>query len=789
MKWIGSCFFLCITLFSKAQPQNIQLAKGKWTIQQYSTHIIKLTFQPKGYTTNENISDAVILKPTNNTHQPAFKRKGDTLFIGNAKLVQTCQAEQYRGFRFLLDKNEMIFGGGERALPLNRRGYRLNLYNAPAYGYSEGAENLNYSVPFFTSSRGYALFFDNPSKGYADIGKTNKDIFEAGFISGELNVYIIEGNDYASILSSYHQLTGTQPLPPRWALGNLMSRFGYTSQQEVADIAATMKEQHIPLDAVIFDLFWFGDSVKGTMGNLEWVNHTKWPAPEKMIRSFNKQDIKTILITEPFVVQHTLKYQQARPYFAVDSIGRPYSIQDFFFGSAGLIDIFRKDARNWFWQFYQQQMNKGVEAWWGDLGEPEKHPTNLYHNLASMGYKRLFSADEVHNVYGHTWTKMLFEKYAQYYPSKRLFSLNRSGFAGTQRYSIFPWSGDVRRSWSGLRAQLQVMLGMSMSGIPYAHGDAGGFAGGDGDNELYIRWLEFAAYTPIFRPHGTALFDVDTSVFSFPSEPALLDSPYNSIARSIVQKRYQLLPYNYTLAWRQARYGEPLVRPLYYQFPTDTTAVHTEDEFMWGNDILVAPVIEKDLTTRKVYLPAGKWYDEKNGTLLEGSQTIECDVTRFHIPRFIKEGSFVCQYASVASNTQGLSGNEITLLYIPSATPTHEYLYQDDGADKNAMLKNQFELLSFSSSGIKEQGVQIRITSNGGVYKGKNASQKFSLFIPGLEEVPKAVFINGKKWTVNDQGLMVDANHPKNIKGMYLFGRFNCDIVFTGKPVTIEMKW
>lgn len=138
------------------------------------------------------------------------------------------------------------------------------MYNNPSYGYSEGADALNYSVPFFTSSKGYALFFDNASRGYADIGKTNEEIFEVGFMSGEMNVYVIMGNNYQEILSSYHKLTGIQPLPPRWAMGNFMSRFGYTSEQQVNEMLGKMEAENIPVVAIIFDLYWFGDSIKGT---------------------------------------------------------------------------------------------------------------------------------------------------------------------------------------------------------------------------------------------------------------------------------------------------------------------------------------------------------------------------------------------------------------------------------------------------------------------------------------------------------------------------------------------
>jgi len=231
-----------------------------WKAEQYAPNIIKLTCKPDDYSANENITDAVILKPTPIDYKLFLKN--DTIEIGNAKLIGTHQNSYFKGFQFLLADDEKIYGGGERAVPLNRRGYSFSLYNQAAYAYSEGQETLNFSVPFFTSSKMYGLFFDNGSKGYADIGKTNHQIFETGFMSGELNVFVITGKDYKEILTSFQKLTGTQPLPPKWALGNLMSRFGYSSEEQVKDIAKKMKEQHMPFDAVIFDLFWFGDSIK-----------------------------------------------------------------------------------------------------------------------------------------------------------------------------------------------------------------------------------------------------------------------------------------------------------------------------------------------------------------------------------------------------------------------------------------------------------------------------------------------------------------------------------------------
>jgi oligosaccharide 4-alpha-D-glucosyltransferase len=785
MKRLLAPLLLVLSILAQSQTKTtFPYANGTCTLQQYAPNIVKLTYQPKGYTTNENISDAVIAKPLNTIIKQWVDDKaaaraiqwkdfmvqvqGDTISFGPNKIVtltQSHQTNEFRGFQFKLKDDEKIYGGGERALPLNRRGYKFNLYNNPWYGYSEGADNLNYSVPFFTSNNGYGLFFDNPSKGYADIAKTKPNVFEVGFVSGELNVYIILGKDYKEILQSYHKLTGTQPLPPRWALGNLMSRFGYTSEAQVKSILDSMKSNGIPVDAVIFDLFWFGDSIKQTMGNLDWVNKKAWPNPKKMITDFRKDGINTILITEPFVLKSSLNYEASKQYHAVDSANKPYLLTDFYFGNGGILDIFRKDAQQWFWSKHKVQMNNGVEAWWGDLGEPEKHPVNLYHNLKDLGFKRLFKADEVHNLYGHTWTKMLYNSYAKEYPNKRLFSLNRSGFAGSQRYGIFPWSGDVSRSWSGLRSQLQVLLGMSMSGVPYVHSDAGGFAGGEGDNELYIRWLQMAAFTPIFRPHGTALYEVDKNAFSFPSEAALIAEPYRAIAKRIIEMRYQFLPYNYTLAYEQAKYGKPLMAPLYYHFPKDTTAVKVEDEFMWGEHILVAPVLEKGVTKRKVYLPEGKWYSN-TGQMSSGNKWIDIETSLTEIPYFIKSGGIVAVSMPVFFSPEPIASpskdqGSYAIAYIPSSNESIFNLFLDDGETKNTLSAKQYELLSFTGKQLNDSTISFITKEMKPVPSKKDWS--YLLSVP-LNKKPNTVIVDGKLYPVE----IIDNSMPNKLGAFWL---------------------
>lgn len=739
----------------KAQSKNF----GSWKVESYAANIVKLTHTPNEYNKSYNITNAVIAKPLALAkHKYIFADSGlISLLETSFKVKPSSTKDGFYCLNFTLQNDEEIYGGGERALPLNRRGTRLNLYNNPWYCYGVGADNLNYSLPFFLSNKGYALFFDNGSKGFADIGKKDSSKLEVGFLSGEINVYVITGKSYQEILSSYHKLTGTQPLPPRWALGNLMSRFGYTSQKQVTEIAKKMKDEKMPVDAVIFDLFWFGDEIKGGLGNFDWVNKEKWPNPQGMIADFKKQNINTTLITEPYVLEYTNAYSESLDYWCKNISGNPYTLSDFYFGKGGLIDIFRKDAGNWIWNYhYKKQIRNGVAAWWTDLGEPERHPEDLYHNLNDLGVNKSVTANEVHNIYGHYWNKMLFENYAKEYPQQRLFHLNRSGFAGSQRYSIFPWSGDVGRTWSGLQAQPLVMLGMSICGVPYIHADAGGFAQGKEDNELYVRWLQFATYTPVFRPHGTALYDVDPDAPSFPSEAALYPEPFKSLARNAIVERYKMLPYNYTLAYRQTKFAEPLVKPLFFNYSSDTNAAKINDEYLFGDNILVAPVLQESQTEKSVYLPQGNWYSADENKLYEGNKFTNFDVSEFKKIVLYKEGSFIPQYSCNGENTAEINRKELTVFYIPSSKQSSYEMYDDDGESKNAIATNQYELIRYSSTGKSLKGFTINISSNNGKYKNKPTERVVKMNIPLNDLTAKQILVNGIviKNTVSENGVL-----------------------------------
>lgn len=775
--------------------------EGTWTFQGFNNAVIKTTYKPNDYSKTEQVTDAVIAKPpavgtkvTNAVSQTvewdnltSVVVQRDKLYYKTGKEVKVKSAAYFsqgdtRGFRFQLFDNEQFFGGGERALPMNRRGYRLNLYNSPAYGYGLGAENLNFSVPVFISSAGYALFFDNASKGYVDIGSTEKNTFEAGFTSGELTYYVVFGKSIDEMISNYTAITGRQPLPPRWVFGNFVSRFGYRSEEQVKQVVNKMKQDHFPMDALVFDLFWFGDDVKGTLGNLDWVNTQKWPNPKLMLTDLKTKDnLKSLLITEPYILQNTKTYAEATPFLATGAGGSAMMVPDLYFGTGGLLDIFRKQSQDWIWKHYKKQISNGVSGWWLDLAEPEKHPTGMMHNLKDYGVTRPMGADEVHNVYGHYFSRMFFEKYSSDVSDQRLVLLNRSGFAGSQRYGVLPWTGDVARSWSGLKAQPLVLLGMSLSGLPYIHSDAGGFATAEQmDAELYTRWLQFAAFTPVFRPHGTALEDYDKSIKSIPSEPCFLDEPHKSIVRNYINLRYQLLPYNYSLSYDQAVLGKPLMRPLYYYNFADSAALRADDEYLWGDNLLVAPVTTQGATARMLYLPVGKWYSLANNSVVDGGKMISQPADLKQIPVFAREGAFIPLWITkdTIKSTEAFDSKNVTVRYYPSANATTYVWYDDDGISTRTLEKADYELVTFRgvTAGNK---VTIDITTNNPNQYGKKFKRKFNLEIPVGLAAGQQVLVNGKPLDKESTGKQKDP-----------FQQLSNDFVtveFAGKPVKVEL--
>ncbi|MGE4071722.1 MAG: TIM-barrel domain-containing protein [Lysobacterales bacterium] len=662
----------------------------------------------------------------------SYYRKGELLL---AEEKGAYAFETTRGFRFHLDPDEKLMGTGERVLGMNRRGHRLPLYNKPHYGYTTESEQMYFSLPVVMSSHKYLLVFDNSASGSVDLGKTDPDILEFQAVAGRLSYLLFAGDSYPELIHNYVRVTGTQPLPPRWAFGNYASRFGYRSEAEVREVVAKFQQADIPLDAVVIDLYWFGKDIQGHLGKLDW-DRESFPNAEQMLADLSAQGIKTILVTEPFILTTSTRWQEAvaAGVLALNVAGKPKTY-DFYFGNTGLIDVFKPEAATWFWNIYAGLMRQGVAGWWGDLGEPEVHPADTIHVNGT--------AEEVHNAYGHNWARLLYENHVATYPERRPFIMMRAGAPGSQRYGMIPWTGDVERSWGGLKPQVELALQMSLLGMAYTHSDLGGFAGGESfDADLYLRWLQYGVFQPVFRPHAQD---------HIASEPVFHDAQTVALARDAIRLRYRLLPYLYTLAWENSRSGMPLMRPLFFGDESDASLIDRSDAYYWGDAFLVAPITDPGQMSKSVDLPRGVWFDFWSDARHEGGKTATIAVSSATIPVLVRAGAFIPMVAPFA-NTGQYTTEQLELHYYADASVSSAsgQMYDDDGHSRLAPDNGHNELLSFSA--IQQDGsLSIELKRKGGDYPGKPAVRQMQLVVHGWKSAPQALTAGSETLVLGNQ--------------------------------------
>ncbi len=737
--------------FKQVENQlEIYTNEGVYLVKPYNEKIFETTFLPIGEQFNPN-SHAVVMQAEKVNFQVLeaenlieYKSAGITLKIEkspfkitywykNQELISEKlgyqKLEKSFSVNFNLESDEVLFGGGARALGMNRRGHRLQLYNRAHYGYETHSELMNYTMPLVMSSKIYAVHFDNAPIGYLDLDSQKNNTLSYETISGRTTYQVVAGDNWVDLINQYTNLTGKQPLIPRWALGNFSSRFGYHSEKETRETVQKFKDDKIPLDAVIIDIYWFGKDIKGTMGNFEFLKDS-FPTPEKMISDFKKDGVKTILVSEPFILTTSKKWDEAanNGFLGKDKDGNPYRY-DFYFGNTGIIDIYNPQAKDWFWNIYKEFTNKGVSGWWGDLGEPEVHPSDLQHATGS--------ADEVHNIYGHDWAKLIQEGYQKDFPKTRPFILMRAGYSGSQRFGLIPWSGDVNRSWGGLQPQPEIALQMGMQGLGYMHSDLGGFAGGEKfDAELYTRWLQYGVFQPIFRPHAQE---------HIPAEPVFHDEKTKALAKKSIELRYSLLPYNYSLAFENHQKGTPLMRPLFFDEPENIPLLEVADTYLWGDSFLVSPVLKSGITEKNVYFPKNNhWYDFYTGQKYEGGKEYTVKVSASSIPLFVKGAAFIPMIKPIQSTDYYSLQNFDLHFYVDKAvTKSSGKLYQDDGETPNSFEKGMFEILHFQSD-FQQSNLYLTIkTEKGSNYK--SSDKNISLKIHHLKSKPKNVKINQRK--------------------------------------------
>jgi len=731
-------------LEKKENHFEIHVSDGTYRLQFYSPNIIETSFIPEGEQFQQE-SHAVVLEPqqvavdvSETDSSVVFRSKGMTAwsqkapfqityFRGNELMIKEngYSRDSLETIRFEITEEEALYGGGARALNMSRRGHRLELYNKAHYGYGERSELLNYTMPVVLSSKQYLLHFDNAPIGFLDLDSKNNNTLAYETINGRITYQIVSDSSWLNIIDGFTDLTGKQPMLPRWAMGNFSSRFGYHSQEEMLETAQLFREEEIPMDAIILDLFWFGKEMKGNMGNLAFYADS-FPRPEQMIEDLREDHVETILITEPYVQTTSNRWDEAvkNDVLAKDSLGNPLTF-DFFFGNTGIIDVFDKKGYNWFKNIYKDLLSMGVTGIWGDLGEPEVHPSEAVHATGT--------ANEVHNIYGHQWAKLVDEAFYEYNPDMRPFILMRAGYSGSQRFGIIPWTGDVARSWGGLQSQPEISLQMGMQGIGYMHSDLGGFAGDNLDDELYVRWMQYGVFQPIYRPHAQE---------AVPSEPVFRSDSAKALSKKAVELRYRLLPYNYQLVYQNHETGAPLMRPLFFEEPNNEKLFNYDDAYLWGNDFLVAPIVKPEKQEKEVYFPKGSnWYDFYNDRKYNGGQTTTVAVNDTTIPTFVRGGAFI-PMTKTRQHAKAYSGRNLTLHYYADATVEHSIskMYNDDGLTREAIEKGKYEILTFKAN-QNNDSLHIRLQAEMG--KNYSTSEKsIELVIHNVKDRFRQVRVN-----------------------------------------------
>jgi alpha-glucosidase len=556
--------------------------------------------------------------------------------------------------RFHLAPGDHFYGMGQvdqldDPVDLDHRGHRREVWNQ----HSPPAITI---LPAVYSLRGYGLLVDNPRRATWDLGQSDSSVLSYTAGGGGLQYYVFFGPGLPRLLHTYLELTGHPPMPPRWALGLLQSRYGYRNRRELEEIARTFRDKRLPCDALILDVYWFRE-----MGDLAF-DPLDWPDAPDMIARLREQGFRIMLIEEPYVTTRSSNFHDALSsgYLARHYDGAPYTF-DFWPGQCALLDFSNPAACAWWTEKHRPLLEMGVGGWWADLNEPAKHYPDMRHQAGS--------APMVHNLTALSIHQSVFEAVQRYAPRQRTFILSRSAFAGSQRYGAALWSGDVDMTFAALRKQAAVGLSTGMAGFPLWGTDIGGFGfEGKCSPELYARWFQFGAFSPLCRPHGD-----QTEL----REPWQFGPEIEAICLKYLRLRYRLLPYIYTALHEACVSGIPLMRALVLEFPNDPQVLNLSDQYLFGPEILVAPVMDEGATGRSVYLPAGEWIDFWNDAAHTGCQSLDVAAPLDTLPLFVRRGAIIPVGPDVQHSSQS-AGEELTLELYRGADRSF-VLYEDDG--------------------------------------------------------------------------------------------------------------
>ena len=518
-----------------------------------------------------------------------------------------------------------IYGSREAFYGLGQ--HQAGVWNYRGESVDISQDNSNISVPFLVSSNGYGIFWNNDSRSRFNNRFANY-LYISSEVADVIDYYFFYGPDLDKVIAAYRELTGQAPLFGKWAYGFWQCKNRYKSQEEILGVARRYRELHIPADNIVQDWFWWNR--KG-----EFVFNKNYPDPKGMVDELHRENFHLMVSIWPFFEPGSANYDfMDKKGWFIDKF--KFAKPPYHTDAMAVYDATNAEARKFYWDQVDQGLFKiGVDAWWMDTTEPEtegqEENIQLGHRLA------IGSGDRYANVYPLLDTAAVYDGQRASSDQKRVYILSRSAFAGSQRNAVTAWSGDINSDWVSFRRQIPAGLNFALSGIPYWTTDIGGFVSGDPDDptyrELFVRWFQFGAFSPILRVHGTRKTD-QNELWSYGPDA-------QKTLVSFDRLRYRLLPYTYSLAWKTTSDSYTPMRPLVMDFRSDVRAENTGDEFMYGPAFLVSPVTEPAATSRRVYLPDAKWYDFWNGVSVHGKREITAEAPLDELPLYIRAGSIV----------------------------------------------------------------------------------------------------------------------------------------------------
>ncbi len=622
---------------------------------------------------------------------------------------------------------------GRVRMPGNPFGNAMNFFHG---GYVGNAQ-LPIMYALGDAGENYALFLDQVSPITWDFTAETWTVTTTG---NALHFFVLAGPDLLNLRRDYMELVGRPPVPPRKFFGLWVSEYGYDDWAELNDTLAGLRAAHCPVDGFVLDLQWFGGisrrvwPAQSRMGSLTW-DLLAFPDPAAKIRQLREHDgVGLMLIEESYI-------DKGLPTFDVmasagclvrkcEDCGPV--IFDKWWGTGGMIDWTGRDCAD-FWHDWKRQplVDMGVLGHWTDLGEPETFIGEAWYQ--GDGLNGRHQHKYVHNLYNFYWLESIARGYARHSEiDRRPFMMSRSGTSGVQRFGAAMWSGDIGSNMPSLAAQMNVQMHMSFSGIDYFGADIGGFHRWslDGDiDELYTRWLaEGLAFDVPARPHtSNHRNEHETS-------PALIGDLASNLAN--VRRRYELIPYVYSLAHRAYRYGDPVIAPLVMHYPQDENVREMGSEKLIGGDLLVAASTQYDRTRCRVYLPAGTWFDyhtDEPVPATDGSLTSSAGrwvgsvpLYRnglFTLPMFARGGAIIPQMFvdeltmnAAGRRLDGSTRDELRLLVFAFPEPTSFTLYEDDG--RTVAYRRGKVRTTVISQQLSSNGCKVEIASADGDYDG-----------------------------------------------------------------------